>query len=161
MATRRRQLGPRLLWALERAGTLMAAHGLLTWTFRFNTNLRRAGVCHYPTPTCSGRIELSAHFDERTSDEEVVDTLLHEIAHALVGPRHGHDAVWRAKCLEVGARPVRCYGGGVDMPPGKWRATCPSCSTEYNRHRRPRRLGGWFCRACGPVRGPIRWRLAG
>jgi predicted SprT family Zn-dependent metalloprotease len=161
MAEGRRQSGPRLLWTLEQAVALMAAHGLHAWTFRFNSNVRRAGVCHYPAPTRPGRIELSRHFVERNSDAEVVDTLLHEIAHALVGPRHGHDAAWRAKCREIGARPVRCYGGTVDMPTGKWRAVCPSCSTAYDRHRRPRRLSGWFCRTCGPDRGPIRWRLAG
>ena len=37
--------------------------------------------------------------------DEVRDTILHEIAHALVGPGHGHDAVWKAKCVEVGAKP--------------------------------------------------------
>jgi predicted SprT family Zn-dependent metalloprotease len=145
------------MWARDQAVALMAAHGLHTWAFRFNTNVRRAGVCHYRP----GRIELSAHFVERNSDAEVLDTILHEIAHALVGPRHGHDAAWKAKCVEIGARPRRCYDRAVDMPTGKWRATCPSCSTEYDRHRRPRRLTGWFCRTCGPERGLIRWRVAG
>lgn len=36
------------------------------------------------------------------------DTILHEIAHALVGPNHCHDLVWKAKCLEIGATPRRC-----------------------------------------------------
>jgi len=49
---------------------------------------------------------LSFSFEER-SDELVRDTLLHEIAHALVGTAHGHDEVWKAKCLEIGAINLR------------------------------------------------------
>lgn len=31
-----------------------------------------------------------------------MDTVAHEVAHALVGPAHGHDAVWRRKAVELG-----------------------------------------------------------
>ena len=37
---------------------MMARHGLGNWTFAFNNNLRRAGVCRYPIRTRPGRIEL-------------------------------------------------------------------------------------------------------
>jgi predicted SprT family Zn-dependent metalloprotease len=137
---------------------LMDLHGLIDWEFGINTNVRRAGVCYYPRNTSPGRIELSAHFVERNSDEEIRDTILHEIAHALVGPSHGHDAVWRAKCLEIGARPERCYGEGVEMPKGAWRAICPSCETEYDRYRRPAKRMGWYCRPCGKSKGLLAWR---
>lgn len=33
---------------------------------------------------------------------EVRNTVCHEIAHALVGRGHGHDAVWLCKALELG-----------------------------------------------------------
>ena len=29
---------------------------------------------------------------------DIRDTLLHEIAHAIVGPGHAHDAVWQTRC---------------------------------------------------------------
>jgi predicted SprT family Zn-dependent metalloprotease len=144
----------------ELARELMDRHGLDAWEFGFNTNVRRAGVCFYPHRRQPGRIELSVHFAARNGDEEVLDTILHEIAHALVGPGHGHDAAWRAKCREVGARPEACYGEDVEMPRGRWRATCPGCATEFDRHRRPRRAGGWFCRPCGPSAGKLRWEEA-
>jgi len=146
-----------LATARELARRLMAAHGLTAWAFAFNTNVRRAGVCRYPAGARPGRIELSRHFVQRNPEAEVRDTILHEIAHALIGPRHGHDAVWKAKCVEIGARPERCFGGAVEMPPGRWRATCPGCRKVYDRHRRPPRPAGWYCKPCGPGRGGLVW----
>ena len=151
------QVTARLQWAWERAAALMARHGLHGWQFGFNRNVRRAGVCRFPRPPRPGRIELSAFFVARNPEGEVLDTILHEIAHALVGHRHGHDDVWKAKCREVGARPERCFDDAVDMPKGRWRAVCPGCGGEHTRHRRPKSLAGWYCKACGRDRGPLTW----
>jgi hypothetical protein len=35
--------------------------------------------------------------------ELIRDTILHEVAHALVGENHNHDEAWRAKAIELGA----------------------------------------------------------
>jgi predicted SprT family Zn-dependent metalloprotease len=131
---------------------LMALHGLHDWAFAFNRRRRGLGLCRYATRT----IELSMFLVDRNGPDEVRDTILHEIAHALVGPGHGHDAAWRRKCVEVGARPERC--GQADMPEGRWRACCGGCGGRFTRFRRPRRLSGWFCRGCGPARGRLVWR---
>lgn len=137
---------------------LMGQHGLHGWQFAFNDNVRRAGVCRYPHLGQPGRIELSVHYCERNGEAEVRDTILHEIAHALVGRGHGHGKVWKAKCVEIGARPERCYDSAkVDMPKGKWRATCPGCGQKFHKHRRPRTLTGWNCRKCGKEKGQITW----
>jgi predicted SprT family Zn-dependent metalloprotease len=140
--------------ARKLAEELLSRHGLHDWTFTFNRRKRNLGLCRYQKKT----IELSIFFVDRNGWDEIRDTLLHEIAHALVGPGHGHDGVWKAKCLEVGARPERC--GEADMPAGRWRARCDACGQQFSRHRRPRRLKGWFCRVCGPERGGFVWRLA-
>jgi predicted SprT family Zn-dependent metalloprotease len=126
---------------------LMAQHGLHGWTFAFNKRKSTLGMCRFT----ERRIELSVYLADRNSAGEVRDTVLHEIAHALVGPGHGHDAVWRAKAVELGARPRRC--GQADMPEGRWKARCGACSQAFSRHRRPQRLAGWFCRVCGPQAG--------
>jgi predicted SprT family Zn-dependent metalloprotease len=134
---------------------LLARHGLHGWTFALNRRKRTLGLCRYDAPA----IELSIYLIDRNCAEEIRDTLLHEIAHALVGPGHGHDAVWKAKAVEVGARPERC--GQADMPAGQWRSRCGCCGEAFARHRRPRRLTGWFCRRCGPERGGLTWAGTG
>src|SRR5947209_15800968 len=90
--------------ARELAHELIARHGLFGWGFAFNHRKRAMGLCRFAART----IEVSVYLVERNDLDEVRDTLLHEIAHALVGPGHGHDAVWQAKCREIGARPQRC-----------------------------------------------------
>jgi Zn finger protein HypA/HybF involved in hydrogenase expression len=70
------------------------------------------------------------------SEQEVKNTLLHEIAHALVGPHHGHDRVWRAKALELGCNGSRCCEASVVIPSTKWEAECPGCRRVVRRHRR-------------------------
>ncbi len=149
-STRARTL--REVEALRLALELLATHGLHGWSFAFNRSKLNMGLCRYGPRV----IELSTHFVERNPAGAVRDTLLHEIAHALVGPGHGHDAVWKAKAVEVGARPERC--GRADMPEGRWRARCGGCGASFHRHRRPKRLRGWFCRRCGPERGGLVWQ---
>jgi predicted SprT family Zn-dependent metalloprotease len=131
---------------------LMHRHGLHDWSFGFNRRLRSLGLCVFHRKV----IELSVHLIERNGPEEVLDTILHEIAHALVGPGRGHDAVWKRKCLEVGAVPKSC--SQAEMPEGRWRAKCKTCGTLFHRHRRPKRLKGWFCGDCGSERGGLKWQ---
>lgn len=133
----------------------MAAHGLQGWSFGFNRRKQTMGLCVYQHRT----IELSIHLVERDNSwDEIRDTILHEIAHALVGPEHGHDKVWKRKCIEVGARPQRC--GAADMPEGAWKARCEGCGKQFRRHRKPKRMKGRFCLACGSKRGRLVWRNA-
>jgi predicted SprT family Zn-dependent metalloprotease len=133
----------------------MALHGLRGWSFGFNRRKQTLGLCIYQRRT----IELSVHLVERANHwDEIRDTILHEIAHALVGPGHGHDKVWKRKCVEVGAKPERC--GAADMPEGAWKAHCTGCGKQFHRHRKPKRLKGWYCQACGPVSGRLIWNQA-
>jgi predicted SprT family Zn-dependent metalloprotease len=131
---------------------LLETHGLVDWSFRFNRHKQSMGYCRYGDRL----IELSIYFVEHNDGVEIRDTLLHEIAHALVGPGHGHDRHWKQKCLEIGARPNRC--GRAWMPEGRWQAQCGGCGTRFHRHRRPKHLRSWFCRACGPEQGKLIWK---
>lgn len=50
------------------------------------------------------RIQLSTYYIKIKSYRIMINTILHEIAHALT-PAHGHDLIWKAKAIEVGALP--------------------------------------------------------
>jgi hypothetical protein len=50
---------------------------------------------------------------------------------------------------------VRC--GHANMPEGCWQARCRSCGESFDRHRKPKRAHGWFCKRCGAERGRLVW----
>jgi len=136
--------------ATEIATSLMNLHGLPDWLFRLNKSKRCLGVCKAGERT----IELSAAYVFQNSEEHVRDTILHEIAHALVGIQHGHDNVWKEMCVILGCLPKACDNTAV-LPEGSWQARCSSCLTSFTRHRRPDSLSGMHCRKCGPERGRL------
>lgn len=143
------------------AEQLMEQYGLtvLGWEFYFNNNKRTLGLCIYPFKGKPGRIELSIYYAANNPIELVRDTILHEIAHALTGPGHGHNDVWKAACVSIGARPVRCKDAGeVELPAGNYTALCPTCKTMYHRQCRPKQMEGWWCRRCGQERGKLVWK---
>jgi predicted SprT family Zn-dependent metalloprotease len=148
-------VSPHALQAAALARELLATHGLTGWTFRFNRSKVNLGLCKYGPRT----IELSVFFVERNSDKAIRETLLHEVAHALVGPGHGHGAAWKAMCPRVGAKPER-LSFEAEMPAGRWQAVCGNCGVRHHKHRRPKRMVGWWCCRCGPERGRLSWGLA-
>lgn len=83
----------------------MEEHGLISdgWQFAIaNWTSKTLGQCN-PRKRL---IQLSRDHILRDVYETILDTLLHEIAHALVGCNHGHDKVWQRKAMELGARPT-------------------------------------------------------
>lgn len=131
--------------ALVTGRRLLREHGLSDWTIRLDRAKTRAGVCRF----ARREIGLSAPLTRLHSEAEVLDTILHEIAHALVGPQHGHDAVWRAKAREIGCSGSRCVSADSPTVRGDWVGTCPSGHTVA-RHRRPQRVRS--CSRCTPGR---------
>jgi predicted SprT family Zn-dependent metalloprotease len=131
------------------AWQLIREHGLLGWRFEFDHARRRFGACRVQRK----QITLSRPLVLLNSPEQVRDTLLHEIAHALT-PGDGHGRRWKAKCIEIGAIPRRCYTEDEVLSPprspARYVLCCPACPWETPRRRRPQRR--LICTLC---RGPV------
>jgi predicted SprT family Zn-dependent metalloprotease len=144
------KMTPKISFAKRTALGQMKKHGLIGWLFAFNSAKSQAGICYHPTSSRPGRIELSIHFCENNSESEILDIILHEIAHAIVGHENGHNKVWKNKCLEIGAKPDRLYKSeSVNMLKGKYTGTCPKCNKEFSRFRKPIRGTTYSCKKCG------------
>jgi len=120
-------------YALGRS--LMDEHGLGHWSLYFDRAKRRLGQTRFSRR----EIGLSEEYVANNAEHLVRDTILHEIAHALVGSQHGHNATWRAKCREIGAKPQRCKSqadGLVQNQQFKWSVTCPNCGPRGGKHRK-------------------------
>jgi predicted SprT family Zn-dependent metalloprotease len=136
------------------AERLLAEHGLTRWSFDFDHASRRAGSCQYRRR----RITVSLQFARQAPEEEILDTLLHEIAHALVGPKHNHNAVWQAKAREIGASGERCHDRRFTPP--RYIVQCRNGCWTATAERRRRNV------VCSKCRGEIvyqtytaeRWR---
>lgn len=124
------------------ARELMDKHGLTDWSFTVDFAKRRFGRCQYRSKT----ISLSLPLVKLNSEDEVRDTMLHEIAHAIAGHSAGHGSQWRRTAHAVGARAERCFGDQVVTPPKAFKGICPSCSREVLRHRRTRIACSKCCR---------------
>ena len=129
----------RLSEAVARAESLVKEHGLEGWSFQLDNAQKRAGACDYATKV----ISLSRLYCLKVDAGQVRDTILHEIAHALAGPKHNHDARWKSIARSIGCTADRCHT--VDFAPAKYIASCSRCGWHQKKNRR---LRGGVCRTC-------------
>lgn len=119
--------------------SLMNQHGLikLGWYFSFDESRKRFGLCDYGPK----RISLSRELVGLNAEARVTNTILHEIAHALLPPGTGHGWAWKAKARSIGCDGKRCYSSDntvtARMPVT---GTCPNCKRTVGKTRIPRRL---------------------
>ena len=100
-------------------------YGLTHWNVAINNTKRTLGQCCHSIKT----IKMSKAFFLHMEYEDILDTVLHEIAHALVGPGHGHGEVWKEMAVRLGATP-RATAKGKKLPSAiergaKWVCICP------------------------------------
>ena len=113
------------------ADRLLNEHELFEkgWSFSFDRAKRRAGSCKFSKK----EITLARAYAEQEDFKEIKNTILHEIAHALVGPKHGHNEIWRQKALEIGCDAERCHYVIFSKP--KYKLTCINRCFEVARYR--------------------------
>lgn len=104
------------------------------WTFAFDNARTRAGLCRYDRK----RISVSRLLAARYEDDEIHQVLLHEVAHAMAGPRAGHGPRWRVTAAGIGYEGARLHDGAIATELAPWVGTCPA-GHQHFRYRRPTR----------------------
>lgn len=84
---------------------LMAEHGLSHWHFKWIKSNNCFGQCDY----LNRCIILSFPLVESNGVEQVRDTILHEIAHALAGLKAKHGPLWVMVAKRIGCDGKRCF----------------------------------------------------
>lgn len=128
------------------AHTKMSDHGLIQqgWTFKFSNAKTQLGYCNATDKT----ITFSKQYS-KIDDDEIIDTILHEIAHALdyiYNKKVSHGETWKKICREIGAKPERLANDVKFTPSKKYTMICEECG-EYlgKRHKR----GNYTHKKCG------------
>ena len=114
------------------------------WSFRYSNAKRYFGCCRYKILVFKGgeltipggEIILSRPLTALNSRAQVVDTLLHEISHAICGPGIGHSKAWKETAKKLGCRPERCCDTTkLILPPPRYIAECPNCGRQKGFER--------------------------
>lgn len=111
------------------------------WSFGFDNGRRRAGLCSYTDK----KITVSKYLSLVHSIDDVRQTMLHEIAHALCGPKEGHSKKWLATAKKIGYRNETYTGDEIAKEFAPYRGLCPSGHQHY-RYQKPKRL--YSCHLC-------------
>jgi len=123
------------------------------WIFAWNNRKTEFGNCSYSSKT----IALSRPLTETNTEEEVLDTILHEIAHAIVGPGMGHGSIWQLTAKGLGSNGLRTSKRARVSKPVK--GICLKCEKVVaEAHRMGSRMRRSFHRACGPTEGKLVWK---
>jgi hypothetical protein len=72
--------------------------GLRGWTFKWMYSKRGLGYCDFDKKL----IAISKPLAKVNCERRMMDTLRHEIAHALAGPDAGHGILWKKIARKVG-----------------------------------------------------------
>lgn len=108
----------------------------ISWNPRMRSTAGRALLKTY-------NVEINPKLLE-FGENEVYNTILHELAHLLAWYRtrhRGHGAEWRAACVDLGI-PNEKVTHNLPLPKRqqkrKWRYVCPACETSFDRVRKAR-----------------------
>jgi predicted SprT family Zn-dependent metalloprotease len=122
----------------------MQEHGLFArgWSFEWCQDKTTFGWCLNSQKV----IKLSQPLVLLNGEEEVLDTILHEIAHALAPAKEHHGRVWQAIARSIGARPNRCYDlKSTVLPQLRFDGVCDACGEKFQMAKFPAR-GPRSCR---------------
>lgn len=128
----------------------MGEYGLLRdgWHFQWDRAKTRAGICS-PRQKLIGMSEIVIAINDEAF---ALDTILHEIAHALVPVNvKAHGVEWKEMAAKLGADPDFSVYDELNRPEPKWVGSCPVCDWECKRYRLKRGMRVTSCPSCSPL----------
>jgi predicted SprT family Zn-dependent metalloprotease len=122
----------------EIARDLMDSYHLTDWTLKINRAKTIGGICDHEAKTIYISKNLELH-----PVPFIENIVLHEIAHAMVGPGHGHSNFWREIAISIG-----CDGEEFceSFVPASKCITCQCGKTYVLRHTY--RANKYVCKQC-------------
>jgi predicted SprT family Zn-dependent metalloprotease len=138
-------MNPKL--AEQKAIELMHMHGVISmgYRFQFANRKRSIGRCTYSKRL----IELSLPIIRHAEEDDVINVILHEIAHALC-PGDGHGKLWRKTFISLGGDGKRfasmetSLGNALSIV-AKYVAVCPNGHKHF-KNRKPKYI--YSCAIC-------------
>lgn len=120
---------------------LMKKNNLVGWIIKFNNAKRACGICLYDKKI----ISFSRYYVLLNNYEDIKNTILHEIAHALSPFGSHHNKIWKRKAMEIGCKAERINHNAI-MPEGKYKYYCKRCGEKTGTHRKLK--GPRACKLC-------------
>ncbi len=124
------------------------------WRWSVSNKKRALGSCHYGEKV----LYLSGPLTEANEEPEVLDTIRHELAHAVAGPAARHGPQWRAQARAFGARPQATTSTAISVP-APYSLVCVGCGAVLRGsvHRRSKAMLNSHHVPCGRERGRLRY----
>jgi predicted SprT family Zn-dependent metalloprotease len=134
----------KLNYVKEQTENALKFYGLKNWNVGFDTAKTRLGRCSYTKKL----ISLSEFYVVNNSFDDIQNTILHEIAHALsflVFKERGHGHIWKSLAIQIGCSGERCRKADeINLPTAKYVYKCPNCDYKINKYRKTTKI-----KACG------------
>lgn len=116
----------------DKAYNLIAEHGLVNWQVQFNNRTVVVGETDHLEKT----LTFSKKFIKVAEEHEFYGVLMHEIAHALLGPGFGHGERFIEKCMQIGV-PEEYATYATKKHIRKYMYKCSECgyAGSHNSHK--------------------------
>lgn len=140
----------------QMAKNLMRKNNVEHLSFGYNRRKNALGICRFRLGKPYA-IELSEAWIKHLREEDIRDTILHEIAHALAGSDAGHGPRWKNIAAAIGANPKRTaedvpyeIAQRVRRSVSNYRATCQGCDNViyFSRMTKNWRDDRYICSKC-------------
>lgn len=137
MALEDKMVEEKLKAAVLRGAQLLIDNGLEDWKIKLNNKRTSLAETMHSTKT----IFYSKPFLTVATQDQFDGVTLHEAAHALLGPGHGHNDTFIRKCIEISPTPDYAKRA-TDVPIRKFILTCPSCGYSGSHNMGGKRYCG-------------------